>query len=496
MVEGTENTLSDGTTAYEGDYLENAVIEAKDDITIKGSGTLNITANTQYAIQCNNDIKLNGGNVNITTAAADAFRGKKSVTVKDGNIVIDSAGDGIKSTKGNVDITGGNISVKASNDAIQAETTINISAGTVTAGGDRGLTALTGVNITGGTVVATATDNQAEGVSASQGTMILNCVDDTTTTDGCWKKSNNISLSSGFKTEFTKKFKYVLISDASLSNGSAYTLKKEGNGAVVTFNSGADNSFALTDTLTVFDTVNLAGTASGNPDTGNYTITLSVASVLSSAPEDTASVSNGICTISKPGVFEVSGTGEGVQIVVDVDKTAYPDGVVELDLMGVDMTNTADSPIYVASIGDECQIVAKSGYENVISDGTSYTNADTSAGAVYSKDDLKIKGSGNLTVNGNCGDGVVCKNDLKVYNGNITINSVDDGLRGKDSVTIGNSTDTDFSTLNITINSSAGDGIKASNETDAGEGTITVNGGAINIKANVCRFPGSNRSYG
>ena len=52
MVEGTENTLSDGeTTAYAGDYLDNAVIEAKDDITIKGSGTLNITANNQYAIQ-------------------------------------------------------------------------------------------------------------------------------------------------------------------------------------------------------------------------------------------------------------------------------------------------------------------------------------------------------------------------------------------------------------------------------------------------------------
>ena len=82
-------------------------------------------------------------------------------------------------------------------------------------------------------------------------------------------------------------------------------------------------------------------------------------------------------------------------------------------------------------------------------------------GAIYSCDDLKIKGTGSLTVNGNCEDAVVCKNDLKIYNGNITINAVDDGVRGKDSVTIGNAADTDFSTLNLTVKSTQGDGIKS-----------------------------------
>ena len=143
----------------------------------------------------------------------------------------------------------------------------------------------------------------------------------------------------------------------------------------------------------------------------------------------------------------------GGQIVVDVDKTAYPDGVVELDLMGANLTNTSTSPIYVAAIGDECQIVAKKGYENTISDGTSYTNADGKAAAIYACDDLKIKGSGTLTVNGNCDEGIACKNDIKLWNGNIKVNAVGDGIRGKDSVKIGDADSTDYSGLNVTVKS-------------------------------------------
>jgi len=38
VEDGTENSISDGETAYSGDYLDNALIEAKDDLTIKGGG--------------------------------------------------------------------------------------------------------------------------------------------------------------------------------------------------------------------------------------------------------------------------------------------------------------------------------------------------------------------------------------------------------------------------------------------------------------------------
>lgn len=492
LMEGTTNTLSDGTVAYSGDYLGTGVIEAKDDITIKGTGTLNITANTQYAIQCNNDIKFTEGTVNIETLLEDAVRGKTSVTVKGTAVLdIDAEGDGIKSTQGDVAIEAGTVTVKAGNDAIQAETTIDISGGTIVAGGDRGLTGVIGVNITGGSVIATATDNQTDTtiLTATQGTMLLNCIADATnTTDGCWKKANTIVVNGSTTFAPVKKYMYVLISDASITNGSSYTLTNGSTGATVSHTNNTATSFTATGAITAFDTVDMNPSASSGDitvtPTDGYTITLGN-TVSTNAPESVATVANNVVTIIQPAVFSVSGTASQGQIVVDVDKTAYADGVVELDLMGANLTNTSNSPIYVAQIGDEVQIVAKSGYDNVITDGTSYTNADGGMGAIYSCDDLKIKGSGNLTVNGKAGDGIVSKNDLKVYNGNITVNAADDCIRGKDSVTVGDVDDTDFSTLILNLKSTAGDGIK-SNAQDAATadktyGVVDINGGTINM---------------
>ncbi|MBE6861932.1 MAG: carbohydrate-binding domain-containing protein, partial [Ruminococcus sp.] len=491
LMEGTTNTLSDGTVAYSGEYLEAGVIHAKDDITIKGTGTLDITANTQYAIQCNNDIKFTEGTVNIETILEDAVRGKKSVTVKGTAVLdIDAEGDGIKSTQGDVAIEGGTVSIKAGNDAVQAETTIDISGGTVTAGGDRGLTGVTGVNISGGSVIATATDNQTDAalLNATQGTMLLNCIADASNTDdGCWKKANTIIVN-GTTYAPNKKYMYVLISDAAIASGQTYNLTNGSTGATVSHTNNTSASFTTTGTVTSFNTVDMnpstdSGDITVTPEEG-YTITLGN-TVSINAPESVATVSDNVVTIIQPSVFSVSGTASEGQIVVDVDKTAYADGVVELDLMGANLTSTKSSPVYVAQIGDEVQLVAKSGYDNVISDGTSYTNADGGMGAVYSCDDLKIKGSGNLTVNGNAGDGIVSKNDLKVYNGNITVNAADDCIRGKDSVTIGDADDTDFSSLVLNLSSKAGDGIKANAQdastTDKTYGVVDVNGGTINM---------------
>jgi hypothetical protein len=185
LEDGTENFLSDGETAYAGDFLDTAVIEAKDDLTIKGgdqgTGKLEINANYQTAVVSNNDIKITGGVITINTLDAengnDAVKGKKSVTVKGGTLNIDAEGDGIKSSKGNVDIEGGTINIKSGKDAIQGETAINISGGNTIACGDRGLTCELEVNITGGELLATATDNQlATFTNVTQPTIVLDYV--------------------------------------------------------------------------------------------------------------------------------------------------------------------------------------------------------------------------------------------------------------------------------------------------------------------------------
>ena len=513
LVDGSANTISDGDTAYAGDYLGAAVIEAKDDLTIKGgdkgTGTLTVTANTQDGIFCNNDIKLTGGVINVTTLNAtdktDAVKGKKSVTVKGGTVTVDAEGDGIKSSKGAVAVEGGNISIKAGNDAVQAETTIDISGGTLIAGGDRGLTAVTAVNITGGNVYATATDNQADEkllTGTTQTTVLLNCKDDATNEkDGTWKKANAIVPINTTDVEFTKKFKYVLVSTSSINGAKSCEFINASTSTPVTHTDGSQTQFQL-GLVTVFNNVDPSGSTITPPSTDTpeqpstdvttdgYTITLGSA-MATNASAEVASVANNVCTIKQPGTFTVTGEMAGGQIVVDVDKTAYPDGVVELALSGMSLTNTSDSPIYVASIGDEVVISAKNGTENTISDGTNYTNADSDTGAIYSKDDIKFKGKGTLTVNGNAADAIVGKDDVKIYNGSLIVNAKDDGIRGKDSVTIGNTssdgTEVDYSNLSVKVKTEGGDGIKATS-TEASStakqvGIVTINGGAVNIES-------------
>jgi len=513
LVDGSANTISDGDTAYAGDYLGAAVIEAKDDLTIKGgdkgTGTLTVTANTQDGIVCNNDIKLTGGVINVTTLNAtdetDAIKGKTSVTVKGGTVTVDAEGDGIKSSKGAVAVEGGNISIKAGNDAVQAETTIDISGGTLIAGGDRGLTAVTAVNITGGNVYATATDNQVDEkllTGTTQTTVLLNCKDDATNeNDGTWKKANAIVPINTTDVEFTKKFKYVLVSTSSINGAKSCEFINASTSTPVTHTDGSQTQFQL-GLVTVFNNVDPSGSTITPPSTDTpeqpstdvttdgYTITLGSA-MATNASAEVASVANNVCTIKQPGTFTVTGEMTGGQIVVDVDKTAYPDGVVELALSGMSLTNTSDSPIYVASIGDEVVISAKNGTENTISDGTSYTNADSDTGAIYSKDDIKFKGKGTLTVNGNAADAIVGKDDVKIYNGSLIVNAKDDGIRGKDSVTIGNTssdgTEVDYSNLSVKVKTEGGDGIKATS-TEASStakqvGIVTINGGAVNIES-------------
>ncbi|MDE6730479.1 MAG: carbohydrate-binding domain-containing protein, partial [Oscillospiraceae bacterium] len=202
-------------------------------------------------------------------------------------------------------------------------------------------------------------------------------------------------------------------------------------------------------------------------------------------------------TITKDGEYSVSGSCENGQIKVNTDNTAEPKATVVLNFEELTLSNANVAPVYVENVGKEVTISAKKGTVNTISDGTahtdSYENSDgeTKAinAAIFSRDDLKFKGKGTLIVNGNYQDGIVTKNDLKIWNSNITVNAQDDGIRGDNSVRIGdpdtlvaNGGDGDYSNLSVTVTTKSGDGIK-SNETSDGKGYVTINGGTVNITA-------------
>lgn len=140
IAEGTVNNLSDGS-AYvyenEGEDEPNAVIFSKDDMTINGTGTLNITGNYEHGIRTKDDLIIVSGSINIT-AVGDGLKGKDSVTIRDGSFVINSGADGIKAsndtdeTKGYIVIEGGSFDITAACDGIQAITSLEILGGSFT----------------------------------------------------------------------------------------------------------------------------------------------------------------------------------------------------------------------------------------------------------------------------------------------------------------------------------------------------------------------------
>ena len=509
-----ENTLTD--TAAEANADTSGVIYGDCDITVtkNSTGTLNITSSMNTAIRSKDDIKLNGGAVVINTdvddtSDADAIRANNTLEVDGASVSITSSADGLKSSKEDVSILSGKVSIKVGNDAVQAATALNISGGTVIASGDRGFTLDENgtLAITGGDVLATATD-YAFGMDSSGAAVTVD-------TSGCtqgvvqldyaaeWKKSNAVTLKKGSDTVFemtpNKKYTYVLASGAKLSGTDSYTLY---TGGTQMNHSGSDNgTFAMTGTLTKFTDVKELTGGSELPDDdsvvtalvysgSSVTATNASGGVVSNPSNLTISGAN--VTITASSEISVSGESTSGQLAVNVDKTAEPEGKVVLNLEGLTLSNSSAAPIYVEAIGDEVQISAKNGTTNTISDGTSHTdtyvdsdgNTNTVNGAIFSRDDLKLKGKGTLIVNGNTEDCIVCKNDLKIWNGNITVNAADDGIRGNDSVRIGDPDAADYSSLSVTVNtnngSSGGDGIKTNSDED-GKGYVTINGGTVNI---------------
>ena len=200
-------------------------------------------------------------------------------------------------------------------------------------------------------------------------------------------------------------------------------------------------------------------------------------------------VTGGEVVITCAGDYDFSGSYSGADAQIRVYSPKSDSGVY-LNLRGLTLTNTADAPIY-SQMSSKTFVVPKNGTTNTLSDGSTRTKSytyvnsnnetkvDTTSACIYAKDDLTIKGEGTLIVKGNYNNGIHTSNDLRVKNGLITVTAKNNGLKGKESVSISGGT------LNITT--SEGDGIKSDTDdaTDlaAGKGSIEITGGEITINS-------------
>lgn len=203
-------------------------------------------------------------------------------------------------------------------------------------------------------------------------------------------------------------------------------------------------------------------------------ITLSNNSI--SAEGDGVEVVDKTITINSGGTYEVSGTLEDGQIIVD----SADEINVYIVFNGVDISCSNSAPIYVKSAKNTIITLADNS-ENYLSDGSEYlyeevnddgTVTDEPSACIFSKDDLTINGNGTLNVVGNYNNGIASKDDLKITAGTVNVTAINNGLKGKDSITIKGG--------EITVNST-GDGVKSDNTEDTTKGYIIIEGGSLNI---------------
>lgn len=117
-AEGSENALTVSgtfTEDTENDVKTDAVIFAKSDLTLNGTGTLTISS-TDNGITLKDELTVTGGTYNIT-ASGKGLESNDSTAICDGTFTID-AKEGMESTY--VRIDGGTFEISASDDGINA----------------------------------------------------------------------------------------------------------------------------------------------------------------------------------------------------------------------------------------------------------------------------------------------------------------------------------------------------------------------------------------
>ena len=183
------------------------------------------------------------------------------------------------------------------------------------------------------------------------------------------------------------------------------------------------------------------------------------------------SAEGSIITISKPGNYVLRGTLENGRIIVN---TGLSQEKLSLTLDGVSITCLTDSAIYIEQ-AKKARIYMTEGTENVITSGTEELLAsfdDSSSGAaIYSKDDLDIRGPGRLTVNGYINNGITSKDDFDLEDGTLEIFSANNGIKGSESIEIKDGK------LTVTCGN---DGLKATSS-KPGKGFVSILGGNVSL---------------
>ena len=148
LAAGSVNTLTDAAQyQFPSANVDkpNACLYSSDDLTIKGTGTLNVTGRYNNGIGCKNDLRIKECTLNVV-APNNILKGNDSVEIEGATVKLSGGEDAIKSDatdrsdKGYILIMAGSkVDVNCTDDAIQSTMSITVEAGatvTGTCGGD------------------------------------------------------------------------------------------------------------------------------------------------------------------------------------------------------------------------------------------------------------------------------------------------------------------------------------------------------------------------
>lgn len=125
-----------GSYVADGETNLDAVIFSKADLTLNGTGTLDIVSAQGNGISSKDDLKVTGGTYTIQSSA-DAMEANDSIRVYDGTITIDTGKDGLHSENeddaslGYIYIQNGTLNITAADDAIRGNSIVQIDGGTI-----------------------------------------------------------------------------------------------------------------------------------------------------------------------------------------------------------------------------------------------------------------------------------------------------------------------------------------------------------------------------
>lgn len=131
LANGTVNTIKDSSTytLEEGEDEPNAAIFSKEDLSINGTGTLNVTGNYADGIRSKDTLLILDGTLNVA-ALRHTLNGKDAVGLFGGNIILNSGEDAIHSST-QVRVKEGQLSITAGDDGIHADAVLTVDGGSI-----------------------------------------------------------------------------------------------------------------------------------------------------------------------------------------------------------------------------------------------------------------------------------------------------------------------------------------------------------------------------